>query len=732
MTTATGTGGRDRVRVLCVGTDTDDAGLATALERECDRLSADTVRTAAEAVAELADDAVDCLVTEYDLPDRDGVELLETVREDHPDLPVILYTAHGSEVVASEAISAGVTDYLRREPGTGQHAGLANRITDAVDKYRSKRAANERTRTLRSYERMVNSMRETACIYDAEGRFETVNEALAEWYDTTRADLEGRVSELVPRIRAEGETDRYQELLDGTRAELSGEIRAEFPGHGHAVVAYRLTPLFVDGVVDGIVAVARDVTDRKERERELLRNQRAMDEAPVGVTITDPSQADNPMIYANNHYCDLTGYSLPEVLGENCRMLQGPDTDPDAVAAMRDAIDAEERVTVELRNYRQDGTEFWNKVRIAPVRDDDGSVVNYVGFQQDITARKRRERRLEETSSRLEALFENSPDMIDVLDADGTIRDVNQRFYTELGYDESEVLGRSIWEFDRHFDAEDVREQLSGFRVDERRKFEGLYERRDGSTMPVEVHLLRLSLDGEDRFLAISRDISERKEREQELQRQNEQLEQFASVVSHDLRNPLQVARGRLKLLSEEVESEHVDAIDSANQRMETLIDDLLTLARDGASPASLAAVDLEPVVASCWETVETRDATLRADADRSIRADESRLRQLFENLVRNAVEHGGDDVTVTVGDLDGGFYVADDGPGIPGPDRGDVFEAGYTTAADGTGFGLSIVKQVADAHGWTVRVVDGPDGGARFEFTGVDTAPPTVDSENT
>jgi len=719
MTADTATEGDDRIRVLCVGIDAE-TGLATALEHERDRLSVDAVGTAAEAVSRLAEDAVDCLVSEYDLPDRDGLWLVKTVRDDHPDLPVVLYTARGNEAVASEAVSAGVTDYIRREPG--QHAELATRITDAVDQYRSQRAVHEHNRALRSYERMVNSMREAACIYDAEGRFETVNEALAEWYDTTRADLEGRTSELVQRVRAEGETDRYRELFDGTREELSGEISAEFPGHGYAVVAYQLTPLFVDGAIDGVVAVARDVTDRKEREQKLLRHKRAMDEAPVGVTITDPHQPDNPLIYANDHYRDLTGYSLSELLGKNCRMLQGENTDPEPVATMRDAIDTEEHVTVELRNYRKDGTEFWNRVRIAPVRDDDGTVVNYVGFQQDITARKRREQRLEETSSRLEALFENSPDMIDVLDADGTIRDVNQRFCAELGYDESEVLGRSIWEFDLTFDAEDVQTQLSGFSVNERRKFEGLYERRDGSTMPVEVHLLRLNLDGEDRFLAISRDITERKEREQELEQQNEQLEQFASVVSHDLRNPLTVARGRLELLREESDSEHIDAIDGAHQRMDTLIDDLLTLARDGASPASPVVVDLEQFVKTCWQNVDTKAATLRTDIDRPIRADESRLRQLFENLVRNAVEHGGDGVTVTVGELADGFYVADDGPGIPEPDRGDVFDAGYSTAVEGTGFGLSIVKQVADAHGWTVRIESGADGGARFEFTDVDT----------
>ncbi|KZX48124.1 PAS domain S-box protein [Haloarcula sp. K1] len=723
MTPETAGVGDARVRVLYVGTDSDDTEtLSTALERENNRFTVETARTVDEAMARLAAEPVDCLVSDYRLSNGNGIELLETVRDEYPALPFIIYTAQGSEAVASEAISAGVTDYLRKEPGAKQYAGLANRISDAVDHSRSQQAVSERNRALQSYERMVNSMQEAACIYDAEDRFEIVNETIAEWYDTTRNELEGQTSRLVPRIRAEGETDCYQELLDGTREKLSGEIETEFPGHGHAVVAYQLTPLVVDGVIDGIVGVARDVTDRKEREQKLLRNKRAIDEAPVGVVITDPGQTDNPLIYANDHYRDLTGYSLPELLGKNCRMLQGENTDPESVATMRDAIDAEERVTVELRNYRKNGTEFWNRVRIAPVRDDDGAVVNYVGFQQDITERKRREQRLEETSSRLEALFENSPDMIDVLDADGTIRDVNQRFCAELGYDESEVLGRSIWEFDLTFDAEDVQTQLSGFSVNERRKFEGLYERRDGSTMPVEVHLLRLSLDGEDRFLAISRDLTERKEREQELEQQNEQLEQFASVVSHDLRNPLTVARGRLELLREESDSEHIDAIDGAHQRMDTLIDDLLTLARDGTSPASPVVVDLEPFVQTCWQNVDTKAATLRTDIDRPIRADESRLRQLFENLVRNAVEHGGDGVTVTVGELADGFYVADDGPGIPVADRGDVFDAGYSTAVEGTGFGLSIVKQVADAHSWAVRVGSGSDGGARFEFTDVDT----------
>lgn len=116
-----------------------------------------------------------------------------------------------------------------------------------------------------------------------------------------------------------------------------------------------------------------------------------------------------------------------------------------------------------------------------------------------------------------------------------------------------------------------------------------------------------------------------------------------------------------------------------------------------------------------------TAEATIVTDTDQRIRADRSRLSQLLENLMRNAVEHGGSDVTVTVGELDGGFYVEDDGVGIPEAERETVFEMGYSTSDEGTGFGLAIVKRITEAHGWDIRVTDGANGGTRFEITGVE-----------
>jgi PAS domain S-box-containing protein len=339
---------------------------------------------------------------------------------------------------------------------------------------------------------------------------------------------------------------------------------------------------------------------KKHRVATLKRRTKAIDQAPVGISISDPGRADNPLIYVNDAFVETTGYPREEINGENCRFLQGEHTDPDTVAQIRDAIDAGEPLSVDLRNYRKDGTEFWNHLEIAPVTNDAGEIINWVGYQQDIT---------------------------------------------------------------------------------------------------------------------------ERKQKEQELGRQNERLEQFASVVSHDLRNPLTVAQGRLELARDECDSDYLDDMAGAHERMDALIENLLTLAQTGSQLNETEAIDFVTGIENCWRTVETEDATLVSEADLTIRADPSRLRQLLENLFHNAVEHGGEEVTITVGELDDrkGFYVSDNGCGIPETERDDVFEAGYSTIDGGTGFGLNIVEEITDAHGWEITVSENGQGGARFEITGVE-----------
>jgi len=206
--------------------------------------------------------------------------------------------------------------------------------------------------------------------------------------------------------------------------------------------------------------------------------------------------------------------------------------------------------------------------------------------------------------------------------------------------------------------------------------------------------------------------------------REARRLEEFASIVSHDLRNPLQVAEGHLELAAEDCDSEHVEAASRTLDRMHRLVDDLLALATEGEGTLEIESVDLADLADRCWETVQSKGGRLETRTAGTIRADPDRLQQLLENLLGNAVGHAGPDVTVTVGTTAEGFFVADDGPGIPADDRESVFEWGYTTAEEGTGYGLAIVEAIASTHGWDVRVTDGEAGGARFEFTGVEAAP--------
>ncbi len=215
----------------------------------------------------------------------------------------------------------------------------------------------------------------------------------------------------------------------------------------------------------------------------------------------------------------------------------------------------------------------------------------------------------------------------------------------------------------------------------------------------------------------------ERHTQQQELRRQNERLEQFANVVSHDLRNPLSVAKGRIEM----VEDDHAEVIERNLERMETIIDDVLTLAREGKSVEETEPVNLTTMVNNCWKNVETAHASLSIQDEIEIMADKSRCRQLLENLIRNSVEHGGERVEITVGLLPTGFYFEDDGHGIDPEARDEVFDAGYTTNRKGTGFGLNIVSEIAEAHGWSVSVTAGAAGGARFEFTGITFSEPTA-----
>ncbi|WP_247007495.1 sensor histidine kinase [Halorientalis litorea] len=272
-----------------------------------------------------------------------------------------------------------------------------------------------------------------------------------------------------------------------------------------------------------------------------------------------------------------------------------------------------------------------------------------------------------------------------------------------------------------------------------------------------------LSVDGSDRHFSVTvsrteqatngvgwysvllRDVTELERSRWQLEKQNDRLDQVASTISHDLRNPINVADGNTELLRTMIDDDGIppervaDAADKlaktreTHERMEEIIDDVLTIAREGKTVEDTERLSLVAVAREAWGNVGTGDAALTITGDRTLRAERSKLLRIFENLFRNSVEHGStgsqnsgrsDDsvdhgpaeVTVEVGPTPDGFFVTDDGPGIPESHHENVFEYGYTTTDQGTGLGLSIVRTMAESHGWTVELDDSHDG-TRFVF---------------
>ncbi|PSQ39610.1 hypothetical protein BRD07_08455 [Halobacteriales archaeon QS_9_68_42] len=277
------------------------------------------------------------------------------------------------------------------------------------------------------------------------------------------------------------------------------------------------------------------------------------------------------------------------------------------------------------------------------------------------------------------------------LDAEGFVETWSNGAEAVTGYPAEEVVGSRL---DAVYAGEDV-DEVARTHLQRALRTDGVdlertFQRRDGGAFHGSGTLTAVQ-NGDNLlgYVLVLADRTEDRERRDQLERRNSQLEAFASVVSHDLRNPLNVAIGNIGMARKKEDNQsQLESAEEALERMEQLIEDVLTLARQGKD------------------------------------VDEFERVELSETVFRNAIEHGGEDVEISVGMLEDGegFYIADDGPGIPDHKRDEIFEAGYTTGEEGTGLGLAIVRSIVEAHGWEIAAAESAGGGARFEISGVQT----------
>lgn len=715
---------------------------AQALTAAADEFTVETVSSVEAALAALDDDSYDCVVSEHELPDGDGLELLETVRVRHDALPFILYTDQGSEALAGDAIAAGVSGYLRKADDSAPE--LARRIRHAIEADLGESPSTvpeSRLRTL--FERTSDGL----FTVDEDWRYTSANEAGADMVGVEADELVGE------RVWDVFETLEHTPFADALRTAMDERKPADEEAYFAPLDRYFDVSVYPDTA--GISIFFRDVT---ERYRRLQMVRRLHETAGELFKEPDPARAAQLCVDA---IADVLGYPLNGVWLQDGGVLEpvavtGTDLIDAGVATFAEGSLAWERFTSgESRVFEDVSTEDdvhnpQTEIRsemIVPVgrfgviivssrdqnafAEEDLTIVELVAYHLEASLeRSEHERRLEHERNRFEAAFDTVPEpAVHVIldDTDPIIHRINKAFEETFGVDAETAVGRSIDELIVPPDAAD-----DAIEINEAVRESGRYE----------AEIVRMTTDGERPFLFTAKrmpvadvddapveavatyvDLSEQLERERELTRQNERLERFTEVLSHDIPNHLSVAAGNLELARETDDLSFLDQVETAHDRIETLLSDMETLVETGSPIDSIEPLQLGAVAESCWTSCCSEDDPQSLDIveDGRLLADRTRLTQLLENLMWNACDHGGEDITITITVTDDGFVVEDDGHGIPEDIRESVFETGYTTSAAGTGFGLAIVREIAGAHGWDIDLEESESGGARFVFTGVD-----------
>jgi PAS domain S-box-containing protein len=623
-------------------------------------------------------------------------------------------TDQGSREDELEAVRAdgstfyarGVNSYLRDEDGNP--IGVIASFFDTTER-------REREAKLETQTAAMEASMDGIAILNPAGEYTYTNQAHADVFDY---DADTLIGSSWQRLCDDDEIARIeQEVLPMLRDE--GTWRGEVVGtrRDGSSVSQEVTLSVLD---DGkVVYTNRDITERKKREQELEQTNAVLrtivETLPMGVLVEDTKR---DVLIANDHLGETLGIPIDgeELMGRDCATaaeeIKSRFTDPEAfIEVISERLEQRELVQNE-ELHLTDGRVVERDYVPYTLPDGEANLWLY----RDVTTRKQQSQELEQANE----FLSQTQTVADVGGWEFDIQTESLRWTDEV---------YRIHGLNTDFEPT-IENAVEFYHPEDQTTIQDAVERVLTDGEPYDLELRIVTADDEVRWVRTRgephredgdivgvrgtfQDITQRIEHQQ-------RLEEFTSVVSHDLRNPLNVATGHLELMADECESDQLDSVRRALERMAALIENLLTLARDNKKVSDTQPVDLATIVGRCQENVQMEQGRVITTVDRTVWADGSRLKQVFENLFRNAAEHGGEEVTVTVGELADGFYVEDDGAGIPPDERDAIFETGYSQSANGTGFGLSIVKQIVDAHDWQIRVMDGTDGGARFEITNV------------
>lgn len=669
--------------------------------------------------------------------------------EDTITLTFPVYTATDDVVPCEARLSAVFED----SEFTGT-VGVVREVTDREEAAKIRDTSERR----HAFDALAQASADGIITLDDESVIRYANPAVERILGYSPTELVGSSKmKIIPERLREDHAEALERYLETSNKHVDWTY-VELPGlhkDGHEVPLANSINEFEHDGEHYFVGTFRDISKRKRAEQELQESEqryRALVEATTNIVWR--TNADGEFDTEQPEWTKYTGQSFEEYEGFGWLDVIHPEDRGRIQTEWMDAVENATPTQCEYRIRHQDGEWHWVNDRAAPVLENDGSVREWIGAHTDITERK-------EYEQALTALHGASREL---LDATSRV-DVSQ-IVVDTVVDVFDLPGVSIYLYDETEEVlepvatsqylHDLIDEMPSFRANETSimwrtfsageifAFDDVRETdltytddtplRSGIWIPLDDHgvLAILSdsvgaFDDEayrlaDLLAATAEATLKRTDREQRLERQNDRLESFASMLAHELRNPLTIAQ----IYTQQAHAGDEAALEeatSALDRIESMIDVLLILARGTDAVGGGESVELATAADDAWTQVSPASADLKVDTTQTVRANSTYLQHLLQNLFQNAVDHGGPDITIRVGSLAGaeGFYVEDDGPGIPADEREAVFEAGHSGSKNGIGLGLTFVAHLADAYGWSHHLTSSDDGGARFEFTGLD-----------
>jgi len=469
----------------------------------------------------------DLAITEYRLGWTDGLTLFKEIQARYANLPVIMLTDSGNEDIAVAAIKRGMTDYVVKRNRHCLADAIKQCLLDATQKEQGKNdnkfQFHERrdpfiSRFTRDFAYFIRISPDGTPV------FEWVTEPLKQLISTATPDSGSKqqARDWVLPIHPDDMSiikDRFKKLLSGR--EDTSEYRGIINNREVRYFSDHSLPVrdLINGKVIQIYGVMQDITARRKVEEKLYLMQHAIDSSSNGIVITGLADADYAIIYANKAFSRMTGYSLPELVGHNCRIMQNNDNDQEDIHELRAALQTKRDAHVILRNYRKDGSLFWNEIYISPIQDQQGRITHYVGVLNDVTHRVEMEDALGKSEARIRSVFNNVSDGIIIIDEHGIIEKLNPSAEKLFGYAAEELIDHNINKLmpepDRSRHDSYLKNYLSSGKakiLDTRREVNGL--RKDGSIFPMELGVSRFYVDQHHFFIGTVHDITERKKAE--------------------------------------------------------------------------------------------------------------------------------------------------------------------------------------------------------------------------